>query len=165
MPKCRIPKLCKHKKRGLAFAVIDGRWVYFGKYDTAEAEEKYKTTIAEWLRGGDVSTPPEPNTGVTVAEVIAKFWKWGERHYAENPRELGVYRDALKPVAAMYGSTLADSFGPKALQLVRDEMIRKGWARRNINRQIVRIRTVFKWAVAEELVGNVVNIIGLSKFS
>lgn len=45
----------------------------------------------------------------------------------------------------------AAEFGPKMLAAVREKMIARGWARKNINKQIDRLRFVFKWAASEEL--------------
>jgi integrase len=50
----------------------------------------------------------------------------------------------------MYGNTNADDFGPLKLDALRCEMIRIGWSRRSINRQIARIKRVFKWAASKE---------------
>jgi len=61
------------------------------------------------------------------------------------------FRQALRPLRRLYGNTLVEKFGPKALKGLRFEMNRMGWARTYINRQIDRIKQVFKWGVAEEL--------------
>lgn len=44
-----IPKLRLHKSSGNAAVVIDGRYLYLGKYGTPEAKEDYDRTIADWL--------------------------------------------------------------------------------------------------------------------
>ena len=41
--------------------------------------------------------------------------------------------------------------GDHGTQASRDEMIKLGWCRQYVNRQILRVKTVFKWAVANEL--------------
>jgi hypothetical protein len=43
-------------------------------------------------------------------------------------------------------------FRPLALRNVRDAMIRAGRCRTVINKDVHRIRAIFRWAVAEELV-------------
>ena len=47
--------------------------------------------------------------------------------------------------------TAACEFGPKGLRALQQEMITVGWCRSNINKQINRIRSFFKWAVAQEM--------------
>lgn len=65
--------------------------------------------------------------------------------------ELGNYWDALRPLRRLYGRTPAAKFGPVKLAAVRDEMIRLGWCRNHINRNVARLRHVFKWAVGAKL--------------
>jgi integrase len=43
-------------------------------------------------------------------------------------------------------------FGPKALKAVREHMVSVGWCRSNINKQISRIKSVFRWAVENEMI-------------
>jgi len=53
----------------------------------------------------------------------------------------------------LYGLTPAADFGPQSLKAVRRHMISEQHLCRNVvNRRIGRIKRVFKWAVAEELV-------------
>ncbi len=68
------------------------------------------------------------------------------------------YRLALRPLTDLYADTLAAEFGPRALKAVRQKMVERGWCRPYVNKQVNRIRHVFKWAVSDELVpGSVLN--------
>jgi hypothetical protein len=58
----------------------------------------------------------------------------------------------LRVLRRLYGNTPALDFGPKALKAVRSEMIRMGWTRKSINRQISRVKHVFSWAGSEEII-------------
>ena len=49
-------------------------------------------------------------------------------------------------------ATAVADFGPRRLAALRAEMVNRGWIRRNINRQISAVRSIFKWGVARELV-------------
>jgi integrase len=51
-----------------------------------------------------------------------------------------------------YGSAAVTDFGPLAMKAVRQSMITAGWTRKNINRQVARIRQVFRWGVSNEVV-------------
>ena len=51
----------------------------------------------------------------------------------------------------MFGKTPAVQFGPKCLKACQADMVNAGLARNTINRRIGRIRQIFKWASAEEL--------------
>lgn len=52
----------------------------------------------------------------------------------------------------VYRDTDADEFGPSALKALRLKMIEAGNARRTVSDDIDRVRTVFRWAVSEELI-------------
>ena len=58
----------------------------------------------------------------------------------------------MKPLRRLYGETAAAEFDAVALEVVRDEMVKLGWCRTNINRQILRIKSIFGWAVGRKLV-------------
>jgi integrase len=91
-----------------------------------------------------------------VSEIIVAFWRHGERHYRTSEGkpslELDNFREALKPVRSLYGSTPARDFGPLALRSVREAMVKARLARTTINSRVNRIRRVFKWAASVELV-------------
>ena len=59
---------------------------------------------------------------------------------------------SIKPVRELYGLTPAAEFGPLALKATREVMVRRGWCRKLVNQRVNRVRRIFKWAVAEELV-------------
>ena len=52
-----------------------------------------------------------------------------------------------------YGDTCLSEFGPVALDELRDAMIDElDWSRKYVNKQVSRIRSMFKWAAAKEIV-------------
>src|SRR5206468_1739063 len=95
---------------------------------------------------------PAGPCGLTVNELILAFWKHAESHYGAGNKELDQYRYSLRPLKELYGSTLAKEFSPKCLKAVRQKMADLGWSRGVINRRLTRIKTVWGWAVSEELV-------------
>src|SRR5262249_24758605 len=80
------------------------------------------------------------------------FWRYAEGHYGMDSKELRQYRYSLKPLKDLYGTSPAARFTPKCLKAVRQRMADLGWRRSVINRRLVRIKTVWSWAVSEELV-------------
>ncbi len=58
----------------------------------------------------------------------------------------------LRLLKNLYGQTRAGEFGPRALEALRNHMIEAGLSRSYINRSIVRIRQVFRWAGSKELI-------------
>ena len=152
--KRRVPSLRHHKATGQAYAVLNGKAIYFGRSDDPQAEQKYHQAIAEWLAAGK-QLPVDPNV-ITVKEVISRFWTHARDYYRTltdgRVKELEQFRLAVRPLKELYGETRAADFGPRALKAVRQKMIDQGWCRPYINKQINRIRHIFKWAVCDELI-------------
>ncbi len=150
----RVPSLRHHKATGQAYAVLNGKAVYFGRVDDPQAEQKYHQAIAEWLAAGK-QLPADPDV-ITVKEVLSRFWVHAKDYYRTitdgRVKELEQFRLAIRPLADIYGESRAVDFGPRALKAVRQQMIARGWCRPYINKQINRIRHIFKWAVSDELI-------------
>ncbi len=114
--------------------------------------------IKEWLANG--RPPAQPRTGkpadLYTAELLAQFWEHAKTYYRRPDgtptSEVGNYADVIRVFRRLYGRTLAAEFGPLALKALRQKMIEIGWCRTNINRQIGRVKHIFKWACENELV-------------
>lgn len=182
-----FPKLRHHKASGQAAVVLDGRWLYLGPWGEPEVEAAYDRMHAEWLTnerrladpgrfarlGGanGAEASPAEDTGPTVTEVLAPYWRYCERYYVKNgkpTKELANIRIALRPLRRMYGETPAGEFGPLKLKQLREWMLE--WdvrlqgaklvavrresppARTYINQLVDRMKRAFRWGVEEELV-------------
>ncbi len=83
------------------------------------------------------------------------YWRHVEAYYCKNGQptsEVDTIRQALRPVKALYGRSDAVEFGPLRLKAVRQRMIDQGWCRKHINKQLNRIKRMFKWGVGEEMI-------------
>jgi integrase len=160
MPKLtrRLPKYCKHAATNRAFVKIDGRRIYLGPYDSPESKAKYKTVIGDWLtqraigendKPADKPTEPRP---LTLTQLVLKF-KAHAKSYYKGSREADNLRDAIRPARELFGRLLASEFGAPQFRRVREEMVKSGLSRSVINARVNRIRRMFRWAVAENLVG------------
>jgi integrase len=133
---------------------IGGHDHYLGKFGTAASKQEYKRRIAEWV-ADDRPAHVVPVADATIAEVCAAFHRYAKKHYVKNGRvtdEVASYAVVLRYLKDLYGRTNADDFGPKGLKAIRDQMIAAGNCRGYINGQTSRIKHLFKWAAAEELV-------------
>lgn len=144
----------KAKPYPRAFVELGGKRVYLGRWGTPESREAYHRTVAEWFASG--GRPRVEPTDVTVTEIAAAFWEHAQRHYRRAdgtpvPGSVDGYRHALAPLTRLYGSTQAISFGPTCLRAVRQEFVAAGLARRVVNQRTSLIRSVFKWAVGQEV--------------
>ena len=124
------PDYCHHKASGKAYVTLSGKAVYLGDYGTADS----------------------------IVELIAAYWRHAQSYYAtpetggDSNGELSCLRLALGVVKRLYADTAVSDFGPLALKAVRQEMGRLGWARSHVNRQIHRVRRMFRWGVENEMV-------------
>ncbi len=105
------------------------------------------------------AAPVDPET-LSVAEVLAAYLDFAERHYREpdgTPSdELRHVKTVIRHVREVYGESPAAAFGPMSLKAVRQKFVGLRWSRKSVNARIERVRRIFKWAVAEELVSPVV---------
>lgn len=162
MPKLKhnLPSYRLHKRSGQAVVTLNGKDHYLGLHGTTESRQAYERLIAEWLSNnhrspGPPSTATSATDAPTINELFVAYWKFAQGYYVKNgkpTRETNNLREALQPLVQLYGSTLADDFGPLALKSVRQKMIETGWCRKVVNSQINRIRRMFKWGVENEMV-------------
>jgi hypothetical protein len=155
----KIPAYRLHKASGQARVIIDRKHVYLGVFGSAQSHEKYARLIAEYFRPGATPTPPSTNGGfpdLSVNELLMRYLEFAMSYYVKNGRptgEVSNLKDSMRPLRALYSHSLVKDFGPKALQAVRQYMIdTEKLSRRVINNRIDRIRRIFKWGVAEELI-------------
>jgi integrase len=153
----RLPKYRHHKPSGQAVVTIGGHDHYLGKWQTPESRSEYDRLIAEWVAGGRQMPHHKPMaSGLSLNEAILAYWQHAEaycRHADGTPtNEADNIRLALRPLRHLYGHTPAADFDSLALEAVRDEMIRGGRYRNRVNKDISRIRRLFRWAASKKLV-------------
>jgi hypothetical protein len=98
-PKSIVPKLTRHKARGLGVVRLNGHDHYLSHWP-ADSEQPppdvikaYDRLIAEWLAcnqelvgtGHGPYLPAGATAGLTVNKVLLKFWRHAEVHY-QHPR-------------------------------------------------------------------------------
>ena len=154
----RTPKYRHHKPSGLAVVRLSGRDIYLGPYDTPGSRSKYDRVVADWLANGrrlDVRrTTPETQTAFAMCELMVAYLEHAKSYYVKNGRQTGEatnIQDALRPVMKLYTKLPVAEFGPRALKTVREAMVMGGLARKCVNGRVNRIRRMFRWGVAEEL--------------
>jgi integrase len=156
------------------------RDVLLGKFGTAASRAEYARVIGEWEAASRrLPARAAAVSGCTVNELILLYWRHVEGYYRKDGKptsEPDTIRQALRFVRQLYGHTPAAEFGPLALKAVRDAMVkhpvtrrvrvldpetgevrkedrvyRVGLSRRLINKQVGRIRQMFRWATEQEL--------------
>ena len=160
----RIPSYSPHKASGQAVVCINGRDIYLGKFGSPESHAKYARVLAENFPKGSesLSFPRFEGASPTVNELVLLYWReFVEGYHQKNgeptERQWDVKR-ALRFVQQLYGKELARDFGPRALHVVREQIIKDGQERRGginriyINDQVAIIKRMFQWGVAQELI-------------
>lgn len=161
----KLPKLCRNRKKNLAFVYQGKKKIYLGKWGTPEAEVAYRDYI-------NYITSPTPKTSpfvskeassdsqkddvFTVADLAEAFFEARRNYYVKNGRQTGQlerFKAALEFPLKFYASTPAKEFGPKKLFYCRHAMENSGrFTRSYINTLVNCLRNVFRFGVASELV-------------
>lgn len=177
----RTPRFPKYPGRvhtsRQARIVLDGKAVYLGKFGSPESWAEYNRLLNEWRARQSTAGASAPAGQVrTVGELVVRFLEYADQHY-KNPDgtpkpERNHFRHAVAPLLRLYGRTLLQDFGPKAMRTVQAAMASgswltdeerarlrakrpgcgDGWCRRVVNRMTTRIKTLFRWGVREELI-------------
>ena len=152
-PAHRLPRLCFHRGTGLFYVTLNSREVYLGNARRA-AKREYDRIVAEWLANGR-SLRHAGHDG-TIAELLNAYRKHAEQHYrgpdGEPTGQMGLVSLAIRRLRLMYGDMLAGEFGPLKLQALRGQLVDEKLARNYVNSTVSRIRAIFRWGVAQELV-------------
>jgi integrase len=153
----KVPSYRYHKNSRQAIAVIRGKSFYLGPWNSPESKAEYRRVIAEhWSPDSGPTAPPGPSAPpLTLDELLVAYWNRRVVSYylkdGEPTSEQDNIRQALRPLRRLYGHTPARDFGPLSLKAVRKTMIESGRSRKLINKDIHRMRAMFRWAASEEL--------------
>lgn len=153
MPKkLRVPSYRRLKSRNLAFVDISGKRTYLGRYDSPESKHRYEQIVRNWIAQQE---KPDPRDTVTIAEVILAYWQHVQVYFGpESNRKSETYN--LKPILRLlnehHGDDKARDFDTLKLKALREKLIAKGNTRPTVNKQIDRVRRMFRWAAGERLV-------------
>ena len=151
MPRRSIPRYCLHRGSGQAYVKVDGKRHYLGVHGTEHSQREYARAIADWQ-----ARQSSAAIGLTVGQLCLLFTEFADTYYrtpdGDPTGEADNFRDALKPLCAMFRGHPVGDFGPRKLEQVRDHLIGAGHVRTSINKRVCRIRQVFRWGVAKELV-------------
>lgn len=169
------PAIHSHKSSGQDRVRWQGRDYYLGRTGSAESRAAYARLVAQ-LADGLAPKPKATASAITVNQVVAA-WETEERpRYDQAGREPDAFRRSLLPLRIMFGPTPAADFDADALETLRAAMCdgswnpdvnTVGWSRVTVNRRIVRVRTVWRWAERKKLVpagawGNLLSLRGLA---
>ena len=156
MPKLTdsLPSYRLHKGSGQARVTLDGKTFYLGKFDMPSSHEKYNRIVGEWLANGR-RLPVEDSAPQTVSMLCLAYLLHAKAFYVKNGKvtdEVASIKVAIKYLRRLYGSVLVEAFSPLGLEAIQCEMVKDGHSRRYLNKNISRIKRMFKWGVSKEMV-------------
>jgi integrase len=131
---------------------VNGKLVRVEGDGWREALEDYKK-VADDLHAG--RTPRTKTDGLTVADLCNRFltaklrkWQAGEI----GPRSFGEYRDTTNLLVAAFGKTrLVDDLAADDFEALRATMAGR-WGPARLGRVIARVKSVFKYALENDLI-------------
>ena len=94
--------------------------------------------------------------GRAIDTVIDAYLEHCDGYYANSKATVGNIERALTPLHERFGRRPVESFGPRLLRDVRDDMVQSDMVQWKLSRKVINTRVqsivrMFKWAVAEEL--------------
>lgn len=170
MPTQKIPSYRRHKASGQGIVTLTDastgarKDVLLGKYGTKASRVEYSRVIQSWEACGRRLAPSIEE--ITIHQLAAAYMQHARVYYrtpdGRATGEIEEYARALRPVVFLFGSLPAKDYGPLALESCRQLLItgyhhpKYDWqeplARSVINQRIGRIKRVFAWGVAKEMV-------------
>jgi integrase len=157
----KVPSYLHHRASGRAFTYIRGqdgrRRVYLGEWNSPASRRRYRELVGRYMLDDELPAhatareSPGDAASITVAEVCARYLHHRRAEVVES--EWNQSRLASVPLLDLYRDRPAHEVGPKALRRVRDAMVATGTlCRTEVNRRIVRLRSMFRWAAGDELI-------------
>jgi len=152
-PRSDFPAYRRHRPSGQAVVTIAGDDHYLGKFGSPASRKEYDRLVMEWTAAGRPQHGHSVND-LTIVELCFTYLKFAKGYYTSSGRttgEIHPLKAIIKTLREHYGETLAKDFGPLALKALRQRMIELGGSRGTINKQVSRIRRIFRWGASEQL--------------
>ena len=149
MPKLKNRPPVLKQDKGYAVVYVGGRKEPLGcKFGTKEADKAYKRFIAEWATIGDAIS--NKTKKYLIDELAVAFLRQAKIIYG--PSDFRNYRAAIETTLEIHSGTSVKDFGPRALCIVRDKFVEKGYERKYCNKLTGFVRKMFVWGIEYEFV-------------
>ena len=153
----KVPSHRLHRGSGQAIVTNNRQDFYLGRHNTPESRRKYNRLIAEYLSSPETFVlSASRKSDAAVSELIVAFLAFVESE--EGDKEYKGIKLAMKPLRRLYGDICAKDFGTSQYKAVRAVFVRevhpvrkKPRTRQYVNRAMVYVSRLFKWAASEQL--------------
>jgi hypothetical protein len=132
-----------------------------GPYQFPESLRGYADFLERLKKGATHETAHKPKARapelLTIPELVERYRAHCLNYYRRPggvpTGEHANFRCALRPLLDLFSDgTLVMEFQPAHLEIVREEMIRRDWSRKYINKVIGEIKRLFKWSTSKGMV-------------
>lgn len=150
-----VPSYRKHKASGQAVVAFGGVDHYLGPHGSDASINEYDRLIAEFLAGGRNVDKMNLHANYCIAHLLARFWDYAKTYYVKKGKptsEQCAYKQVIRSIRRLYGTTPIEQFGPLALKACRQVWLDAGLSRSSINHNQRRAVRIFRWGVSEEIV-------------
>jgi len=138
--------------KNLEYIRFKKKFYYLGRPGSPEADAKYSQLLLQLQPSLPIGIPaPVFTPCYTVAQIIAEWCRQEMPRYSASSREPAQYKATLIPLLELFADLPADQFDACHLEKVRMAMARN-CNRSVINRRVVRIRTLWRWAESQRMV-------------
>lgn len=151
-----LPQIRRHKSSNRAYVNMGGRQVYLGTWGSPGSIERYQALLGSLARSD--AAPPEsmpalaPGEVLALGELVERWLQYVEGRFGRKAKGAYQARYAALALCKRHAPIPASTFGPRALQAVRADLVRAGHSRQWILKLLGSVRACFRWAVSEELV-------------
>lgn len=168
-PRSDFPSYRLHAASGQAVVTLtdpDGsrQDVLLGKHNSAESKKEYDRVIQSWVAAGRRLHAVAGD--ITNAQVLVRYVEEHRGKYDtgfSNGQVVNL-RSVVRLVRGLFGAEEARLMSPKRLKEIRKAMVERGWTLRHVNQQVSRVKSIYRWAVSEELIpGEVIHALDAVK--
>ena len=161
MPKLitRPPKYARHKASGQAVVKINGKVRYLGPWNSVESKVRYQEAISAWAAEQD-SRPSAtvsiklPESDAVISELLAAYMRHAQTYYLKNgvPTSMvHLVRSIVRLWKDSFASVLVRDIRPSHLKALQKRMVTEGQSRGYVNKVTSCSKSMFRWAVENDL--------------
>lgn len=172
--KGEAPAMRHHKASGQAYVYVDGKSVYLGEWGSAEARREYRDLIKRWELAERPAAAAMPRRGavVTVADLVALFLDFADRHYVHpdgTPTgHAANFQPTTRAILELHAARSIEDIDGRDVREIVSAWAQSGKSKHYVNQCLYRFKKIVRWGLEQELVsesaaGRLCMVPGLSR--
>jgi integrase len=161
MPKLitRPPKYARHKASGQAVVKVNRRLRYLGPWNFVESKVKYQEALSEWsaeqgTKPAATTAPVLPESDITMVELLNAYLVHAQTYCVKDGQQtthVHVLRCVIRVWKKLFGAVLVRNIKPFHLKAIQNQMVADKQSRGYVNKITSCSKTMFRWAVENDL--------------